>query len=55
MYNPLATYITAGATAISANPLTTVASFGNAYGKESFPSVLYRIGLLGGSRCLAVV
>jgi len=35
MYNPLATYITQGATAICANPLTTVASFGYAYGEDA--------------------
>ena len=33
VYNPLATYITSGALSISTNPLTTVAAFGNAFGK----------------------
>lgn len=36
VYNPLATVINANATGISANPLTTVASFGQSYGKHLF-------------------
>lgn len=41
VYNPLATLISSGATTLSANPLTTVAAFGQAYGEIFQQSISY--------------